>query len=322
MSQLEQRIAEEAAAAYKAGRITYRDFIHKLTVVTGSVMASLALAFTMGCAADVATSTQVATLSQQATATATAPPAGSPTATAAGQGGTVTPGDSAIQASDVRFENDGVELLGYLAQPDAPGPHPAVLVIHENRGLLPHFPDVARRLAEEGYVALALDLTSREGGTAALGPGAQAALSSISREDLVEDMNGAVRYLQGLPTVNPQAIGTMGFCFGGGMVWLLCTSNQDIKAAVPFYGSRPPLEDVPQIRAAVLGIYGANDNRINSGVLELQAALEEHGVTHEIITYDGAGHAFFNDTGGAYNAEAAEAAWRETLRWFEQHIQP
>jgi carboxymethylenebutenolidase len=246
-----------------------------------------------------------------------------PTATPTPEAGvTVRPDDPSLEAGRVEFPSDGVTLLGYQARPKGPGPFPAVLVIHENRGLLPHFPDVARRLAQAGYVALALDMASREGGTAKFTDPAQvsAALGRAPQARLVEDMNGGVRYLQSLPSVRRDRIGAMGFCFGGGMVWLLSVRNPEVKAAVPFYGSRPPLEEVPNLRAAVLGIYGGEDRFINPGVPELEAALKQHNKSYRLITYPGAGHAFFNDTGRSYHPEAAAAAWRETLRWLDLHL--
>lgn len=326
---LERYVAEETAAEYTTGHITYRELLRRFTLLTGSAVSALALAVTLGCASDESSVPTVPLPASTATAAPTIAPTRAPAATptpaptaSPSAGVTVPPDDPAIEAGNVTFQNAGVTLRGYLARPKAAGLHPAILVIHENRGLLPHFPDVARRLAKEGYVALALDLLSREGGTSALTDPAQATatLGRASQERLVEDMNGGVRYLQGLPFVRADRLGALGFCFGGGMVWLLTVRNQDVKAAVPFYGPRPPLNEVSNIRAAVLGIYGANDTFINPGVPDLEAALKQNNKTHQLITYPGAGHAFFNDTGRAYHAAAAEAAWRETLAWFVQHL--
>jgi carboxymethylenebutenolidase len=194
-------------------------------------------------------------------------------------------------------------MLGYLSRPAEGGPNPAVLVIHENRGLHPHFSDVTRRLALEGYTAFAVDLLSRQGGTGSFANSDQArdALGEISDEQFMEDLNASVEYLQGLPQVQPDRVGVMGFCFGGGMVWLLSVRNQSIQAAVPFYGSSPPLAEVPNLNAAVLGIYAGNDDRINAGVPDLEAALTEHQKEYQFITYSGADHGFFNDTRDGYN---------------------
>ncbi len=322
MGYLQGYVAEETAGEYKAGRISYKELLRRFTLLTGSVVAAVALAVSLGCTAS--------TPPTATTAPPTATAAPLPTSTSLTQtatptrapGVTVPPDDPSIEAGKVTFENAGVTLMGYLARPKAGGPYPAVLVIHENRGLLPHFEDVARRLAKEGYVALALDLLSREGGTATFTDQAQATatLGRAGQDRLVTDMNGAVRYLEGLPFVRADRVGCVGFCFGGGMAWLLSVRNQDIKAAVPFYGPRPPLDEVPNLRAPVLGLYGGNDTFINPMVPDLEAALKQNNKTYKFITYPGAGHAFFNNTGQNYNAGAADAGWREALAWFAQYL--
>ena len=213
-------------------------------------------------------------------------------------------------------------MLGYLAEPRTGTPAPAVLVIHENRGLLDHFRDVARRLAKVGYVALAIDLASASGGTARFSDPAQvSALLGRTRDDqLVAMLNTGVAYLQRLSTVRRDRIGTMGFCFGGGMVWRLATANADLRAAVPFYGPNPALQDVVKIKAAVLAIYGEQDTFINPGIPTVRDAMVRARVTHDIVIYANANHAFFNDTGPRYNATAAQQAWQRTLAWFERYL--
>ena len=351
MGYLERYIAEENAADYKAGHMAYGELLRRLTLLTGSAIAALALAVTLGCTSDSASSTALPPATSAAaiapatsaptalaptsfpptsapvssTATSAPPTTVAPAVTPAGQiaGITVSPNDPTIIAGDVRFQSGSVTLLGYQARPATAGPHPAVLVIHENRGLVaPHFADVARRLAKEGYVALALDLVSREGGTASFTDPAQAsaALGRASQQRLVEDMNGGVRYLQSLGYVRADRIGAMGFCFGGGMVWLLSTQNPDIKAAAPFYGPAPAAADVGKIQAAMLGVYGGTDTRINAGMPALERSLKENNKTYKMNTYPGAGHAFFNNTGRAYSATAADAAWHDTLAWFGQYL--
>lgn len=133
-------------------------------------------------------------------------------------------------------------------------------------------------------------------------------------------MNGGVRYLQVLSYVRAGRIGVMGFCFGGGMVWLLCGRNPDIAAAAPFYGPQPPLSEVCNTQASILGVYGATDVRINSGIPGLEAALKDSGKTYDFKVYDGAGHAFLNDTGRSFNESAARAAWQDTLAWFGRDL--
>ena len=231
-------------------------------------------------------------------------------------------GQSNIEAGPVEFEANGSKLLGYLSRPTSPGPHPGVLLVHENRGLLPHFPDVTRRLAAEGYVALAVDMLSTKGGTDSF-PDTNAmrvALREISTGQIVEFGNAGVEYLQSRPYVIGERVGAMGFCFGGGVVWLMAVRNPQLRAAVPFYGSAPPLDEVPNLQVPVLGIYAGEDARINAAVPDLEAALKEKGKNYKFVTYPGANHPFFNDTGSRYHPQAAGEAWLETLGWFEDHL--
>ena len=229
--------------------------------------------------------------------------------------------DEMIEAGPIEFQSDGDTLLGYLSRPTLPGPHPGVLVVHENRGLLPHFPDVTRRLAREGYVALAVDMLSRHGGTDSFSDtnAMSSALRAIPTEQIVDDGNAGVRFLQD-QSVLSNRVGAMGFCFGGSIVWLMAVGNPELRAAVPFYGSAPPLDQVPNLQVSVLGIYAAEDSRINAGVPGLEAALKAEGKDFKFVSYPGANHAFFNDTGSRYHPEAASSAWMETLEWFEDHL--
>ncbi len=274
--------------------------------------------------ASTATPSPTTTRTAAPTATQPAAPTAPPTATrAAPSGETVSPDDPTIEAGPVSFRSKtGILMLGYLSRPRAQGTYPGVLVIHENRGMLPHFPDVTRRLAKEGYAALAIDLASREGGTAKFADSAEVSgiLARASRERVVEDMNAGLDYLRGLSYVQRDRLGAIGFCFGGGMVWLLAVSNPELKAAVPFYGPRPPLQDVLNMQAAVLGMYAENDNFVNPGVPDLEAALKANRKAYQFKTYPGTGHGFFNDTGARYNAEAVRAAWKDTLDWFSLYL--
>jgi carboxymethylenebutenolidase len=180
---------------------------------------------------------------------------------------------------------------------------------------------VTRRFAKAGYVGLAVDLLSRQGGSAALGqenvPGA---LGNISPDQFVEDFKSGWLYLQGQPFADAARVGMTGFCFGGGVTWRVATQMPELLAAVPFYGPHPPLEDVPNIRAAVLAIYGELDSRINSGIPAIEQAMAENNKIYEKMIYQGADHAFHNDTGQRYHPEAAKDAWERTLAWFEQYV--
>jgi carboxymethylenebutenolidase len=196
-----------------------------------------------------------------------------------------------------------------------------VLLIHENRGLTPHFIDLTGRLAAEGYATLCLDLLSSEGGTAALDDPAAAptALAEASDEQLLADLRAGIDELA--TRVPDVPVGAVGFCFGGGMVWtLLDAGEQRIAAAVPFYGPIPENPDFSGARAAVLAIYAERDERVNAGRETAEAALQAAGLTYEIRTFEGADHAFFNDTGQRYNPEAAAEAYALLLDWFDRHL--
>ncbi len=183
---------------------------------------------------------------------------------------------------------------------------------------LPHFHDITRRYAREGYVALGIDMLSRQGGADA--NEMRVALSRIPRDQVVYDGNAAVKFLQDQPYVRSDRVGATGFCFGGSVVWLMAVGNPELRAAVPFYGGAPPLEDVSNLQAPMLGIYAGEDARINGGVPSLEAELMAQQKDYKFVTYPGAGHAFFNDTGSRYHPESAEAAWMEALDWFEDHL--
>jgi len=267
------------------------------------------------------TPAQIAATATQAvlTTTATAP---TPTPIPVPAGVRVPADDPAIEAGPVTFPGDGLTLVGYQAKPKGNGPFPAIIVAHENRGLTDYIMDVTRRLAKAGYVALAVDQLSKQGGTAKVTDPAQipAALSAASPDELAGYYLSGIKYLQGLPIVQRDRLGMVGFCFGGGMTWLTATKSPDLKAAVPFYGPNPPLEAVPNIKAAVLGLYGGDDQRIDAGIPAIEDAMKKNNKTFEKMIYPGAGHAFHNDTGRAYNPAAAEDAWKRMLEWFAKYV--
>jgi carboxymethylenebutenolidase len=241
-------------------------------------------------------------------------------ATTATTGAAATPPGPAVATQGITFPGpEGRTLQGAWAAADQP--RGAVLVVHENRGLTDHIRSVAGRLAASGYSALAIDLLSAEGGTAALGDEARAmaALSSAPQERFVADMRAGLDELE--RRASGQKLGAIGFCFGGGMVWLLLASGEPrLAAAVPFYGPLPDGADFSGSTAAVLGIYAEQDARVNASREAATAALEAAGLTHEIVTYPGANHAFFNDTGPRYDQDAATQAYAKVLDWFGRHL--
>ena len=236
---------------------------------------------------------------------------------------TVPENDPDIEIEHRKVNRGTYELECYVARPKGVSSAPGVIVIHENRGLTDHIRDVARRLAKEGYVALAPDLLSPAGGANSFSDPAEqiAAIGARDREEMVRDLVAAVDELVSLPGVDAEKIGAIGFCFGGGMTWRLVSTDPRIHAAVAFYGPNPPLEDVPKINGPVLGIYGENDERINAGISDIERAMAENGKVFEKEIYEGAGHAFHNDTNPErYHDAAAHAAWRRALEWFDRYL--
>ncbi len=327
MNIFQRYLAEEFAEDYEEGRLSRREALKLIVSVTGSVVAANSIlaactpppeetATSVASTTDSPTAEAIPTLDDPPTAESAAPVATSPAAY-----GTVMPDDPAVIVSDVQIPAADTNIMGYLARPSSEGAAPVILVCHENRGLTPHIQDVTRRFAKAGYVGLAVDLLSRQGGSAALGadnvPGA---LGNISPDQFVEDFKSGWRYLQGQPFADAARVGMTGFCFGGGVTWRVATQMPELLAAVPFYGPHPPVEDVPNIQAAVLAIYGELDSRINSGIPAIEQAMAENNKTYEKMIYQGADHAFHNDTGPRYHPEAAKDAWERTLAWVEQYV--
>ncbi len=253
--------------------------------------------------------------------------------TAGPSGGAQTPtasptGTSASSAGPVARETEAVTFAGpagrtiQAAWATADTPRGAVLVVHENRGLTDHIRSVAGRLAASGYSALAVDLLSEEGGSASFADEGQvaAALNQAPDTRFVEDMKAAIGELR--RRAPAAKIGAVGFCFGGGMVWtLLAAGEPRLAAAAPFYGPLPQNADFAgSPGAAVLGVYAGQDDRVNATREAATIALVKAGLTHEIVTYPGTGHAFFNDTGQRYDATAAAAAYQKLTEWFATHL--
>jgi carboxymethylenebutenolidase len=310
-------LVEEFTEEYQEGQLTRREALKLISAVTGSLL--LANSILAACAPQDQTDPTSPPASPPSPQASTDIPTGQPTTPAEE---TVSPGDPEIEAGDVELPGDGADLLGYLARPPGEdGSYPVVLVCHENRGLTEHIKDVTRRLAQAGYVALAVDLLSRQGGSGSLSsdqvPGA---LGSSPPDQFAQDFLSGWRYLQEQPFAQADRVGMVGFCFGGGVTWLVATRMPELRAAVPFYGPPPPVEDVPNINAAVLAIYGELDQRINQTIPTIEASMQENGKIFEKVIYPNADHAFHNDTGTRYNAEAAADAWSRTLNWFETYL--
>ncbi len=233
----------------------------------------------------------------------------------------VSKNDERLLAEDVTYGGSTGEMKGYLVRPsDATGDLPAVIVIHENRGLNMHIRDVARRMALEGFVALAPDFLSAVGGTPADEDQAREMFSTLDAAATAADAEATRVYLAGLDGTNGK-VGAVGFCWGGGLVNRMATKSPDLGAGVAYYGSQASAEDVPAIQAPLMLHYAGLDDRINAGIDAYRAALEEHGKTVEIHVYEGVNHAFNNDTSAArYDKAAADLAWSRTVEFFKGHL--
>ena len=229
--------------------------------------------------------------------------------------------DPRVKAEDVTYPGAGGDMKGYLVRPaDAAGKPPAVIVIHENRGLNPHIKDVARRMALEGFVALAPDFLSPAGGTPADEDKAREMIGALDGKQTVDNAVATVTYLEGNDLTTGKA-GAIGFCWGGGMVNKLAVASPDLKAGVAYYGAQPPAEDVPKIKAALLLQYAGLDDRINAGIDAYKKALTDNGKDFTINIYDGVNHAFNNDTSAArYDKTAADLAWSRTVEFLKAKV--
>lgn len=312
---LDDYLAQEIALDWADGHLSRREALRRLLLLglsaTGAATVLAACSSSTGDSASTAATPGPGGPGSRApagTEPGTTAPAASP-ASVAGEGG-----------EQITFAGPNGDLFGLLAT--AAEPKGAVLVIHENRGLTSHIASLPPRLAADGFTALAIDLLSEEGGTASLGGDgeATAALGQATAERMIADLRAG---LDELARRAPGAeLGVMGFCFGGGMTWqLLAAGEPRVAAAVPFYGPCPADADFSgSPRAAVLAVYAGLDDRVNASQGAARAALEAAGLTYEVKVFEGVDHAFFNDTGPRYNAEAAGQAYDAVLNWFGQHL--
>jgi carboxymethylenebutenolidase len=298
---LRRYLAEEIATDHVDGLLTRRETLRRLALLGLGAAAAGEL---------------ISACSAENSGEAPAPPPGPESSTGSGQ----PPGAANTRpTAPITWAGPQGQLRGAWAQaPDSKG---CVLVIHENKGLNDWVRSVAGRLAGAGHSALAIDLLSEEGGTAAFQDPAQAtaALGKIPVERFTRDLNSGVAELK--LRAPGQKVGVVGFCFGGGLVWqLLASGASGVSAAVPFYGPLPDNPDFAGSRAAVLAIYGALDARVTGTQAAAKAALDRTRLVNEIVVEPGADHAFFNDTGPRYNPTAAADAWRRLLDWFDRYL--
>jgi len=211
-------------------------------------------------------------------------------------------------------------MRGYLVAPNKPGPFSAVLVIHENRGLNPYIEDVARRVATEGFLALAPDGLSPVGGYPGNDDDGRTLQAGLDQGKLRTDMVNSARYLKA-HALSAGKLGVTGFCWGGSTTnFLAATLGADVKAGVPFYGAAAETAAVPAIKAPLLIQYAENDERINAMWPAYEAALKAAGVPHEMHVYQGTQHGFHNNSTPRYNEAAAKLAWERTIAFFRKHL--
>ncbi len=229
--------------------------------------------------------------------------------------------DARITAANIEFKGPTGTLKAYLASPSGNArKRGSVLVVHENRGLNAHIQDVARRVAIAGYNALALDFLSPLGGTPSNEDDARALFSKLDAVQSVANGRAALAHLKALPSSNGK-LGCVGFCWGGAMVNQLAVFAPELSAAVSFYGMAPELLLVPQIKAHLLLHYAGEDERINASRDAYEKALTTHKIIFESFSYEGAQHAFHNDTNAArYNKQAAQLAWKRSLALFKKAL--
>ena len=231
--------------------------------------------------------------------------------------------DPRIKAQYVSYASPGGnsgQMRGYLVQPTGTGPFPAVLVIHENRGLNPYIEDVARRLAVAGYLALAPDGLAPLGGYPGNDDDGRALQAKLDQAKLRVDMLNGARFVKAHP-LSSGRLGVTGFCWGGGTTnWIATELGDELHAGVPYYGAAAATASVPRITAPLLVHYAENDAGINRMRPEFEAALKAAGVAHEMHVYPGTQHGFHNNSTPRYDAAAAQLSWDRTLAFFERHL--
>ncbi len=325
LNPMQRYLVHEFVEDYRDGLMSRRDLLSRVVHIAGGVTAGLALLAALGISAE--------EIYAQETTPATQTPSEPQSPLS------VPADDPRVVGSDITFPSGDATILAYEARPVpgmaatpvasgdatpvAPGGTALVLVCHENRGLTEHIRDVTRRLAVAGYTACALDLVSREGGTDSIADPSTIpdllTAGDVNRH--VTDFQAAITFYGNDTEVDSSRVGMIGFCFGGGVTWLTATQTPELLAAIPYYGPPPPLEDVPNITAAVLGVYSDDpDDFANEGRDELASALMDAGVRADIRVYPDTQHAFHNDTGERYNEEQAIAAWEDSLAWFAENL--
>ena len=290
--------------SFQVGEISRRTFLRRATAAVGSMSAaSLLLA---AC--------------QPISGTPRPVVEATPSGEGVGSADTNMTTEAGLAAGAVEYPGpDGETLTGYWARPEGDGAYPAVIVLQEWWGLNEHIMDVTRRIAAEGYVALAPDLY--KGQVATEPDEARKLVMELDMPAAVDEIGSAIDFALAQEFVAGDKAAIVGFCMGGRLVLMTALANDNLAVAVPFYGSPLAPEEAAGVKAPILGLYGADDGGIPvEGVLAMQEALTAAGIENEIQVYEGAPHAFFNDTRDSYRPEAAADAWQRMLTWFEKYL--
>ena len=273
---------------YRKGRTSRRDFIKKLTMAAGSTAAAMALLPVL----------EENSLNSPESLT-----------------------QDGLKTDMISYPASTGAMQGFIAYPEKGKKFPAVIVIHENRGLQPHIKDVTRRMAGEGFLALAPDALSPLGGTPDNDSGkAGTMMRELNSEETVKNFVAAVKYLETHPKSTGK-VGCTGFCWGGAMTNQVAVNSSDLDAAVPYYGRQPAAEDVARIKSPVMAHYAGNDPGINAGIEAFEQELKKQNKEYQIFMYEGASHAFNNDSNPErYNEQAAKLAWGRTIAFFKEKL--
>jgi carboxymethylenebutenolidase len=306
MTAIEKPQVESLVREYRAGQLSRREFFQKVAFATGSILLAQQLMLDYGFASE-----------WEAYNWPEQEPAPSP-ADSIAAGEKRLP--ATAQAEWVKYPSGEFEIGAYLARPKTGGPFPAIIVIHENRGLTEFVLDIAQRWTSEGLLAVAPDFLSRLGGTAGFDSmdTAMQGIRQLERPGVMEDLAATVRYLMSRDEVRKDKIGVSGFCWGGAQTFAFATESAEIAFAMPFYGSAPPLERLERIGCPMFVVYAENDQRINANMDEVAARMKELGKDYARKVYPGTGHAFMNFTGTRYNAEQAKAAWADVTAFVKR----
>lgn len=275
--------------AYKRGHMDRRHFLKKAAVYAGSITAAVSL---------------LSFLENNSTRAA------------------AFRDDPDLVTESITYPGATGDVKAYMARPDSDGKFPAVIVIHEIFGLNEHIKDVTRRMAQEGFLSLAPDALSPVGGTPE-GDNSKAVemIRGLDSESNTENFVAAVKYLKTHP-LSTGKVGCTGFCWGGGITNQVAVHAPELDAAVPYYGSQPAAEEVPNIKAPVMAHYAGNDDRINAGIPAFEEALKKAGIEYYFYIYEGANHAFNNDSNPErYHEEAAKLAWERTIKFFKEKLE-